>query len=426
MLAFGRIFAIIAAQMKYFSVHQLSRSVIFYFLTCFRKRVIIIFSFVFMASLPAKLYAQTDSAEVTYKIAVLSPLYLDSAFANGNYQLGKLSIPRHFMQGLDFYNGVMIAVDTLQKKGAKIEVFVYDTKMRSFNDTMHTAMASQHFSLIIAYFNNAAEQRLVSQLSAASGVPLISATYPNDAGLSNNPHFVMINPTIKTHIENIYRFIQRNYPIAKVIYVSRKGTMEDRIKNFFAEAAKKTAVLKYKSVELPDDFTEQMLMPYLDSSKQNLIICGSINEAFGENLLNVIEQSVAYRIVAVGMPTWDGMKQVSTSINKNIDIVYSTPFNYTKANKSVATLANNYKAKFFGRPSDMVYKGYESMYHFAMLLLKHKGQLTENLTDAEFKFCNEYLLAPVINAENADQVEYLENKKLYFITMAQGTVKAVN
>src|SRR5690242_21857557 len=47
--------------------------------------------------------AQTDSSTERPRIAVLAPLYLDSAFDNNNYKLGNLNIPRDFLPGLEFY-----------------------------------------------------------------------------------------------------------------------------------------------------------------------------------------------------------------------------------------------------------------------------------------------------------------------------------
>ncbi|HEX6915966.1 MAG TPA: hypothetical protein VF145_12035, partial [Chitinophagaceae bacterium] len=51
----------------------------------------------------------TDSIRPTVKVAVLIPLYLDSAFHGTTYKLGNSNIPKYILPGLDFYNGVMMA-----------------------------------------------------------------------------------------------------------------------------------------------------------------------------------------------------------------------------------------------------------------------------------------------------------------------------
>jgi hypothetical protein len=62
------------------------------------------------------------------KIAIFAPVYLDSAFEGPIYKLGKNNLPRYMLPGLDFYNGAMMAVDSLNKEHAAVEVLFFDTK----------------------------------------------------------------------------------------------------------------------------------------------------------------------------------------------------------------------------------------------------------------------------------------------------------
>jgi len=240
------------------------------------------------------------------RIAVLAPLYLDSAFDNNNYKLGNLNIPRYILPGLNFYDGVMMAVDSLRKEGNDLDVWVYDTKnkVRS-TDSLAKEMAAMHFSLVIASFSNVTEQKIFSEYSFSNNVPLVSATYPNDAYVTGNPFFIMLNSTLKTHVEGLYKYIQRGFPVGKFLYVTRKGTMEEKIMNLYNDAGKKTYPVKYKTVELPDDFLPEQLLPLLDSTNQNVIICGSLDENFGTNLIKALDQNITFPVTIIGAPTWD-------------------------------------------------------------------------------------------------------------------------
>ncbi|HXL58453.1 MAG TPA: ABC transporter substrate-binding protein, partial [Chitinophagaceae bacterium] len=322
-----------------------------------------------------KTQAQTDSVS-PLRIAVLAPLYLDSAFDDYDYKLGNLSIPKYFLPGLEFYNGAMMAVDSLQKEAADLEVWVCDTKKKDQSvDSLAKEMTTLHFSLIIASFSNTVEQKIFSEFSFTNNIPLISATYPNDAYVKGNPFFVMINSTLKTHVENIYRFMQRNYPAAKYIFITRNGSLEEKIRKMFSDYGKKTYPLNYKTIELTDDLKYNQIFPLLDSTKTNIIICGSVNETFGTNLLKALNESATFPLTVVGMPTWDGLKELSALENENLDIIFSTPYNYPKDNETIAWLSNEYKTKFNGRPSDMFFKGYETMYRFSKLLEKYQNDI---------------------------------------------------
>ena len=196
------------------------------------------------------------------------------------------------------------------------------------------------------------------------------------------------------------------------------------IKKVFVDMKQKTPgiPLKLKAVELTDSFTARHVTDYLDSAKQNIVVCGTLNETFGMNLTKALGNAKNYHTIAIGMPTWDGMKD----IGKDLEIIYSTPYNLTRTDKLSQQLTARYRAKYSGRPSDMFFKGFESMYHFSKLLLKYRNDLTNNLSDKEFKLFNEFDIQPVRSNKESSLPDYLENKKLYFIRKVDGRIKSVN
>jgi hypothetical protein len=359
------------------------------------------------------------------RVAVLAPLYIDSAFNGYTYKLGAGVMPKYLLPGLEFYNGVMLAVDSLNKENLPLEVWVYDTKKAGTNIvSIVKDLEFLNFSLIIASVNNAAEQKVISEFSFNKNIPVISATYPNDAGVTSNPFYIMVNSTLKTHVEGIYKYVHQNYVIGKMLYVTRKGGLETKIKEYFSAMDAATATkLKYKVVELPDNFTSDQLISQMDSTRQNIVICGSVNESFGSLVTRTLNNASAYRSVAVGMPTWDIINPASV---KNIEVVYSTPFNYSRTDAFGKSLAKKYQAKYQGRASDMVFKGYESMYHFSKLMLNNKANFLNNLSDSSFKIANDYSFDAVRLTSTSFVPDYLENKKLYFVKMQDGVVKSVN
>ena len=75
----------------------------------------------------------TDSVNDRHKLAIFLPLYLDSAFdASNNYRYDK-SFPKFINPGLEFYEGAQLALDSLQKENARLEVHIYDTRSSSKN-----------------------------------------------------------------------------------------------------------------------------------------------------------------------------------------------------------------------------------------------------------------------------------------------------
>ena len=373
--------------------------------------------------------AQQETSGKPMRVAVLAPLYLDSAFNGFTYKLGSSSIPKYILPGLDFYNGVMLAVDSLQDENLPIEVWVYDTKkLGQTIPGMLSGMEYLNFSLIVASFNNAAEQKLLSEFSFRKNIPVISSTYPNDAGLNANPFFMMVNSTLKTHVEALHSYTQKNYAgtAAKLLFVTKLGPLETKIKGYFTAQDASAGKLNYKVITLTDNFTEDNLLPFMDSTRQNIIICGSVNESFGSNIVRTLNAATSYKTVAIGMPTWDGLKEVTGAASKNIEIVYSTPYNFSRTDKTGSSIVKQYRSKYMGRPSDMVFKGFESMYHFSRLVLQYRANFINNVSDSGYKVANSFRFEPVRLTNTSFVPDYLENKKLYFVKVQGGVVKSVN
>jgi hypothetical protein len=377
--------------------------------------------------------SQTTTNDSVYKIAVFAPIFIDSAFNGNNYKVTGNYIPKTMLPGLDFYNGIMMAIDSLQKEKANIEVIFFDSK--SSQEPMKKILALKVWdsvSLIISSFKDRADIKPLADFALSKEIPLVSATYPNDGGITENPFFILLNPTLKTHCEGIYKHIQKNYSTGNLVYVKRKGRLEDEIQSIFTEMGKTTPAipLKYKTIELSDVFTIENLQNVLDSNRQNIVICGSVNESFGIKLVNILQSNKKYSAIAIGMPTWDGLKDLNKpsmdETNKGIEIVYSTPYYFSKNTSLVKHLASKYKETFFARASDWFYKGFETMYYFSNTLTKNKGLIFNHLTDKDFTIFNEFEIEQVLPNKDAVLPNYWENKKLYFFKKQNGITKSVN
>lgn len=362
------------------------------------------------------------------KVGVFAPIYMDSAFSDNTYKLGN-TLSKSNMPGLEFYNGVMMAIDSLNAEGINAEVFFYDTK--SAAEPLNVILenpALQSLSLIIASFNNRAEIKTLSDFALNNKIPLISETFPNDGGIIENPYFVLINSTLKTHTDALYKYLQRTYATSNIVWVKKKGQMEDLIQSYFTDNNKKTPAipLKVKTVELIDSFSTVDLLNKLDSNRQNIVVCGTLSESFAMSVIKTIGANINYATQIIGMPNWDGFRDLSRPEMKGIDILYTSPYNYSRTDKLGMYITTKYRNKFLSRPSDQVFKGYESFFHFTKLWLKHKDNLIHNLSDKSYKLFNDFDIQPVKFKKENKGPDYWENRKLYFIKRVDGQIKLVN
>lgn len=367
-----------------------------------------------------KAWAQTSNP---LKVAVFAPVYLDTAFSGTNYLLGNTNLPKTILPGLDFFNGIQLAIDSLNAEGQSLTVHFYDSKSntQSVQEILQST-EMQDVAMIIASFNNKTDIKTLADFALTKQIPLISMTYPNDGGVKANPFFALVNPTLTTHVEGIFKYLQKNHPTDHIIYVRKTGPLEDMIESLFQDLNKKTPALplKIRTVNATDSSNMATFNTLMDSTKTNIIFCGSLSESFGINLVKSAALNKSYKSILIGMPTWDGVKD----LGKGTEIVYSTPFNYNRIDKTAQYLNTRYRNKVAGRPSDMVYKGFEALYHFGKLLIKHQNNIINQLSDNSFKLFNEFDFVP-IKAKGETIPTYLENKRIYFVKKTDGVIKSI-
>lgn len=367
-----------------------------------------------------------------YHVAVFLPLYLDSAFdASGNYRFDQ-NFPKYLNPGLEFYEGLELAMDSLNKKSTALDITVYDT--RSTKKSIQQMVEEPEFSkiqLILGYVN-ATDLYVLANVAKNREIPFVNVNFPNDAAITGNPEFVILNSTLRAHCEALYKFIQRNWATANIFYVRRSIRDDDRLRSYFAEIEKNTPTvpLRMKFVNIDNTQDIRQVTSLMDSNSKTVLMIGSLDENFGKAICAKLQPlAKSYPMKILGMPTWDAITDFNALAYADLEIYYTTPFYLNPADSLVAQIQQYYKSRFYSRPSDMVYRGYETTLHFGQLLEAHKGQLDGSIGERKFRVFNDFDIQPVFTLSTqpgqSPTLQYLENKKLYFLKKVSGNVVAV-
>jgi hypothetical protein len=358
-----------------------------------------------------------------HKIAIFAPLYLDSAFDEANNYRYEKQFPKFINPGLEFYEGVQLALDTLAKEGAELEAYVYDIRSKESLAPQLEKIGNDSVELILGYTNQQ-ESWNIANAARSKKIPYINVNLPNDAGIANNPYFVMLNSTLQTHLDRVYKYVQKNYALDPVIVFRKKGQMEDIIKTSFEDAGKNSPSVKIKYVDLADSFKVSQLLSKMDSNQHTVCIAGSLDENFGRRLCQQLASiSKQYPLTLVGMPTFDNLtKDFTGPLYKGLEIVYSTPFYNPRTDKVSQDITNYFNTKMYARPSDMVMRGYEATWRFSKLLLEYGREFPSNINHKAFNVFRELDIQPVINRQTTT-LDYYENKRLFFVKWQDGIIK---
>ncbi len=360
-----------------------------------------------------------------YRIAVFAPLYLDSVFTPDNKLRNDKAVPKFVVPALEFVQGAQIAFDSLAVDNQHVEAFIYDTK--SFTEPLTQLIQNKKLDSINLIIGSVRDMdfKQLADYSLYKNIPFISATFPNDGGITGNPFLVIMNSTLKAHCEGIYSYILQNHGTDKVYLVRKSGAQEDKIASYFKLLNEQEGkpLLNIQTINFDSSFSVFSLKKKLDSNRSSVLIGGSLDEAFAKNLASVsytIKKS--YPLTLIGMPNWDGFKSFAKSeALKDFPIYFTTPYYNPKTNSLNNMLEDEYNRRFKTRPSDIVCKGFESAYYFSNLLIRYPNDFMLHLNDNSLKIFNEYNFKSVAS-QTGSIPDYYENKHLYIMRIMNGVV----
>ena len=360
----------------------------------------------------------------TYRVGIFAPLYLDSVFTAEGKLRNNQELPRFIKQGLDFVNGAKIALDSLVITKQTVNAFIFDTKSYHFSvDQLIQLKKIDSLDLIIGSVKDV-EFKQLSSFALAKNIPFISATYPNDGGVTANPFLVIVNSTLKAHCEAIYANLLKNHGKEKVLLIRKKGLQEDKIAAYFKEMNEvdRKPLLNIQTINFDSNFTTEYLQKKLDSTHQSIIIGASLDENFSTQLTSACyDLHSYYPITLIGMPNWDGFKIfMRKDLYQDFPVYFTSPYYNAKWDGYSKLLIAGYANKFKGKPSEMVFKGFESTHLFIKMLTAFPNDLLSHLNDTAYKVFSDFNFRPVFLKKENKVPDYFENKQLYFIKILNG------
>ncbi len=169
------------------------------------------------------------SEQDTFNVALMIPLYLDEVDSlkfTGDTNIDEFlnNEPFRFLQ---FYYGVMMAVDSLRAIGMNIELSVFDVD-KSIGKTIHLLQDPNLpiQDLIIGPFFPRSFQ-LASSYAKIFEIPIINPLSNRTELLENNPFVFKCQSTIESQYEKVRDLVATYFRDSKIFFVKQKQTLEE-------------------------------------------------------------------------------------------------------------------------------------------------------------------------------------------------------
>ncbi len=362
----------------------------------------------------------------TYTIAFLLPFNNGKIFIR-NLENSDFYFPGESQTSIEYYQGALLAVDSLVKQGMNMRLLTYDVG----NDTATVnAILNKPIlktaNLIIGPLNGYA-LKATAEYSAREHIPLLSPLSATSIPSDPNQFYILANATMRTHCEQIYEYLLQHDLTHRIILLYRNRDEDLELLKYFREySAKKIAQENRPLIftELNDSLRKNhaRLQDSLFRTNKNIVIVLSNSETFVRGVLKQVADIKAdYDIQVVGMPTWLNFDMVPEDFFDSSKVIITSSYFLDKSSVNAINFKNSYTNKFKVNPSEYAVLGYDEMFYFGSHLQQLGARLFLSVFPSAMGLTSatSFKVVPVMQQER--EVMYRENKSLFFLHRDGGT-----
>jgi LysM repeat protein/ABC-type branched-subunit amino acid transport system substrate-binding protein len=289
---------------------------------------------------------------------------------------------------LQFYEGVLIAVDSMQQAGMNIRLNVYDTQQNP--DSIRDVIYSEDFlrtDLIIGpVFPNV--QKELSEIASKMRIPMVSPLAPESAGLSSNPYLFQVNPSRDYLAMKTAELVAEEYFNSNFI-VFETGSSSHAIGEKVVEITKEKL---YQSGYWGQsygvdfniyDFDEEGPFGFrriLSRTKENVVFVPSLNEGeVSVALSNINNLADDYSITLIGFNRYEQFSSIDLEFYYNLKLHYIDPYWINYDNPATIKFIEKFKSHFYTEPNNFGIQGYDVAFYFLNAIYNYGKDFEECL-----------------------------------------------
>ncbi|PCJ78633.1 MAG: hypothetical protein COA57_16040 [Flavobacteriales bacterium] len=347
---------------------------------------------VLLDTTPLPIRKDTSKIKDTYQVALMLPFYLDM---NDTIEVRKklnekTRIYYRSEIALQFYEGFLLAVDSLERQGLRIKLFIYDTQ----NDSATVAnllngREMPNTDLFIGpLFKSNFE--IVSAYAKKWAIPVVCPVPLSNKILLGNAHVSKVVASQAVQAECIAEFTTKNYPDSNTIVISSQAKKDKLLAKIFLR--KRTELLFSKDSLINDtakyvEFAKiykDSIRPMLSLEKSNIIIIPSNDQAFVSDLLTKLNGfTKEYKIKVFGTEKWQNFDNIEVHYLHDLQVHLPCPSFINYSDEVVKSYLRKFKKRYSAEPGKYGILGFDVAYYYLKALQKNGLYFQKQLADIQ-------------------------------------------
>lgn len=316
-------------------------------------------------------------------VSLLIPFKLDQI----NLQTASKTQVERADMAIDFYQGVLMGLDSAAASGLNFKVNVFDTKDENgrIAELLKKETLKNSHLIIGPVFPDGV--KFITNFAIANNLTLVSPLAASKPSDFHNPRLISIVNNIDQHGMKIADYIADHYQPANsiVVLINPRKTADEQ----FAAPIRQRFKAKYSNF-IVQEFTSAYAFEtrMIKDKKYAVVICSSDAPFVTPSLDKLYKlkrlPTGGFNINVFGHPNW-AKQNYNINQLQELNAILSTSYRVDYKQASVISFVKKYRAKYNFEPSEFSFKGFDIGYYFARLLAKHGPNYSEYLTKEKYK-----------------------------------------
>lgn len=290
---------------------------------------------------------------------------------------------------LQFYEGAMMAIDSLKKLNLNAKIFVYDVDDKDSlaidNILKKPELASMDLMIGPLYGSGFIP---VANFAKEHSIAIVSPFTQVNKILFANPYVSKVSPSVTMQVEQMAHFVVDSFKTQNIILVNNSNPKELSFFNAFKNSANadllKAGMTAADSVRIGFGLGNTQSM--LSATKVNVIVLPSNNQSYVTEFISSMNTlKDKYKIVLFGLQNWMNYDNLDFEYLNNLSLHVPSNTFVDYQNPSTINFVKNYRLKYKTDPEIYVFQGFDVSYSFISLLQKEGTGFLKNLSENKFQ-----------------------------------------
>jgi len=310
-------------------------------------------------------YSGDSHSRQTFRVALMMHLYLKEAKSLISGEVTDLQESADFpsFRYLQFYEGFLLAVDSLKKLGLNLDLYVYDVEPGGNGiDKVLDKPELKQMDLIIGMLFHRDFQAVASWANRHQ-IPLVSPISEREAQVEGNPSVIKVRPPNSSAATALIDFLSREYPYGHTLIVR---SWEPEVREI-ADQAYTEGLSRGLDVTIVGE--DQLTSQFLPEAR-NLIVVVTRQQSFAMNLLSRLNADTALlaKYTLFGLPRWDEMDGIDYEFLEKSNTHFVLPWFIDYGNPGIDSFVKLFQNTYKTDPDVIAFQGYDVAWYFLSAL----------------------------------------------------------